>query len=65
MPFFVGAGMIGAGLLIAWGGISGRLAKILAALFAPNELTSAAIVTSSTSSTDSFEQLNFPQVTVA
>lgn len=34
----VGIVMIGGGLIVAWGGISGYLASMLAALFAPSQL---------------------------
>lgn len=35
----IGVGMIGAGLLLVYGGITGRLAPMIAALFTPSLLT--------------------------
>lgn len=37
MPFVVGFSLIGIGAIFGvWGGISGRLAKMLSAIFTPN-----------------------------
>lgn len=65
MLFIVGAVVVGTGLFFVWGAISGRLAKMLAAIFAPNELKTTAVTAAATNTPDSFQQLNIPSLTGA
>lgn len=54
MPFFVGITLIGLGGLLVWGGLSGRLAKMVAALFPSG---SGAQTTAFTAPNTGFQQL--------
>lgn len=40
MPFIVGIALVASGAIVAWGGISGRLAKMFAALLPPGRAAS-------------------------